>query len=107
MPCGFIRKYYRRVIHKCPGYCNPLLLSAGKLIRMMVFSPFKTYAFECRNCLLSSFFSRKPVIEHRKLDIFDGRRSWKQVISLEDKAYLFVPYTCKLIPVEITNINIL
>ena len=34
--CRLISQQYIRIIDKCPGYCNPLHLAAGELVRLLM-----------------------------------------------------------------------
>ena len=75
---GFVCKYDGRIVHERPGYGNPLLLTSGKLVRVVIFPSFQPNAFQSLPCALASFMCGHAVIQHRKfhvLQIADVRDS--------------------------------
>src|SRR5512141_1815982 len=43
---GFVSKNDRCIVHERPGNSDPLLLTSGKLVRIMVFPTLETHALE-------------------------------------------------------------
>ena len=96
--CRLIGQDDRRVVHERPGNGDPLLLAAGKLVRMMVFPAFEPDALQRLPRPFLPFLGRQPVVQHGQFDIFEGRGAGQQVETLEHKAELSVPDLGQVVP---------
>ena len=71
----FIGKNNRRVIDDRPGNCNALLLTARKLVRLMIHALVQSDLFQRFHRPFPALFRRHLRINHRQFDILQSRRS--------------------------------
>ena len=87
---GLVREEQRRMSRQRARHGHALLLTAGKLRRLMPASAPKLYSRQRFFHALLAFGSGQPLIYQRKLDVVLGGQFRQEIEVLKNKSYFFV-----------------
>src|SRR4051794_24974109 len=96
-----------RIGHERARDGHALLLTAGKLRRMIVLASFEADAMQRIHRRLVALFARpaEVSVDERELDVFDGRRAREQIETLKDEPDLRVADDGALVAVERRDVD--
>jgi hypothetical protein len=87
---GFIGQDHFRIQHQRPGHSHPLLLAPGELAGFMVKPVFKPQLDQNPFRRPSRLFQGPPLNQSGHQGIFQGAEFRKEMVELENKAYVAV-----------------
>ncbi len=101
---GFVGQNQDRLVGQRAGDGHALLLSAGKLRRVVTQAVFKPHGRQRRPGAIMALRPRHAAVAQRKLDVFNGRRSREQVEALEYEADLPIANLGQLVRRQVRDI---